>query len=387
MKSFIRSVVKQYLTEQKEKYDTLDMLRNYKGNNVVLQDLSTEVKALGKLTKLKTNKAISQFKKEFYGPSILDSMRHNERLHSEIKNLGTITYNNLIRGNKKKLLIPTEKVKISQPERQWSLDNLRDLIFFKKHVKKTNQKFDFPDRKEPITIEEECSKLIRQLGSKDFWGLIEDGEWSVLNRINTNYTNWIKLIAKRDLNRDLVGNTVEEKVKDYFYEKPFEQVYDLSDFTSAQKSLIKSEIPKLSFADIDIINLLLSADDSEIDYDFNRMVDRVKKTTIKGEDSEKKFYKTLVDSGIPREDIKVFSSYGNLVDITFQCDLMVKLNGEWIPIQVKSMPTTNTKLLNYDIGGLLVYPAPTKYKCGKWVCHDGKSLPVSFDQKYLNISC
>jgi len=46
MRGFIKSLLK----EQEEKYDTLAMLSDYTGNNSKLQDLSRELKVLGKLS-------------------------------------------------------------------------------------------------------------------------------------------------------------------------------------------------------------------------------------------------------------------------------------------------------------------------------------------------
>jgi len=140
-------------------------------------------------------------------------------------------------------------------------------------------------------------------------------------------------------------------------------------------------------ADVDIISLLISADDSESDYDYTRMLERIKKTTEKGESSERQFISDLISNGVPKENIKNFSSYGNLVDITFQCDLMVKFEDKWIPIQIKSSQSKYSKLLSYDIGGILVYPAEKKRDCGNWVYDTGKGLPKSFDEDFFGLVC
>lgn len=383
----MRDLVRRILSEQKEKYDTLELLRNYKGNDITLQNLGRKLRVVGKITKEELKRAISQFKKEYYATSILDSLRNDTKLQDEIKSLGTKTYNNLIRTNKRKMLEMNKTVKVSQPERNWILENIQSLVFFKDNVKDTTETFNFPDRKESQTIKQECYQLIRQLGGRDFWGFIEKNDWSILNRINTNYTNWIKLIAKKDVEGYLSGKTTRDKVNSYFEEKPIEQVIDMSDFDEEQKKIILNNVPKLSFADSDVISLLISADDPENDYDYTRMVERVKKTTEIGEAAEQNFINHLISNGIPKSDIKKFSSFGNLVDITFQCDLMVKLNGTWTPIQVKSKEQKYSKLLSYNIGGLLVYPAPSKYQCGKWIYYTGKSLPKSFDEDFLHISC
>jgi len=383
----MNKVIRKFLVEQVEKYDTYEMLRNYQGPDITLQDIGRKLKVFGKITKAEYNKAVSQFKKEYYATSILDSIRTNQKIHDLIKYLGTKTYNDLIRSNKKIMLKNNKNVKVGQPERNWILQNVRDLIFFKNNIQDTGRKFDFPDREYKSTITNECNKLIRQLGARDFFGFVEKDDWSILNRINTNYTNWIKLIAKSDVAGLLVGNTVNEKVKSYFEERPIDQVVDLSEFGPQQSNLIKLKVPELSLADVDIISLLISADDSESDYDYNRMVERVRKTTEKGESAERDFISDLLMNGIPEGNIKSFSSYGNLVDITFQCDLMVKFDDKWIPIQIKSFQAKYSKLLSYDIGGILVYPAEKKRDCGNWVYDSGKGLPKSFDEDFLGVKC
>jgi hypothetical protein len=195
------------------------------------------------------------------------------------------------------------------------------------------------------------------------------------------------LIAKSDVEGQLEGRTVTDKVKSYFTEKPIESVVDLSEYGPRERDLIKLKVPKMSLADVDIISLLISADDSESDYDYVRMLERIKKTTEKGESAERQFMSDLISNGVPKENIKNFSSYGNLVDITFQCDLMVKFKDTWVPIQIKSSQSKYSKLLSYDIGGILVYPAEKKRDCGNWVYDTGRGLPKSFDEDFLGLVC
>jgi hypothetical protein len=385
MKGFIKSLLK----EQAEKYDTLDMLTNYEGNNSKLQNLSLELRATGKLSNTKIKDAVTQFKKEFYEPTILSSLQFNKQMQSLIMDLGTKAYNDILRSNKRFLLQDLTKIKIGTPEREWMNRNVSDLRFFKKHIHDTNEKFSFPDRNEKVSISDEVTNLLKLIVKRDFWGFIEGNEWSILNKINTNYTNWSKLIAKRDKDKDLGENgSPKEKVLQYFKQKPVEEIHGLSEFTEEQKKIIKTKVPTLSFADEDIIVLLRQAENHNGDYDFNKMKNRIMSTTNKGDNAENDFISWLIFNGVPKTDIRVFSSYGNLVDITFQCDLMAKLNDVWVPIQVKSSDrTTGSKLLNYNIGGILVYPAPKKVKCGRWVYLTGTSLPKSFDEDFLNLNC
>jgi len=385
MRGFIKSLLK----EQEEKYDTLAMLSDYTGSNSKLQDLSRELKVLGKLSNTKIKDAVTQFKKEFYEPTILSSLQFNKQMQSLIMDLGTKAYNDILRSNKRFLLSDLNKVKIGTPEREWINRNVSDLRFFKRHITDTGEKFSFPDRDEKVSISDEITNLLKLLVKRDFWGFIEGDEWSILNKINTNYTNWSKLIAKRDKEGDLGNNgSPKDKVTNYFKQRPIEEIHDLSEFDEDQKRIVRTKIPTLSFADEDIITILRTAESPDTDYDFNKMRNRIMSTTDKGDNAEDNFIAWLLFNGIPKSDIRVFSSYGNLVDITFQCDLMVKFNDKWVPIQVKSSDrTTGSKLLNYGIGGILVYPAPKKIKCGRWIYITGTSLPKSFDEDFLNLHC
>jgi hypothetical protein len=385
----MRGFIKTLLKEQEDKYDTLAMLRDYQGSNSKLKDLSLELRVKGKLSNTKIKEAITQFKKEFYEPTILSSLQFNKQMQSLIMDLGTKAYNDILRSNKRFLLKDLNKIKIGTPEREWMNRNVSDLRFFKKHITDTDEKFNFPDRDEKVSISDEVTNLLKLLVKRDFWGFIEGNEWSILNKINTNYTNWSKLIAKRDKEGDLGDNSgPKDKVMNYFKQRPVEEIHDLSEFDEDQKKIIKTKVPTLSFADEDIITILRAADSPDSDYDFNKMRNRIMSTTDRGDNTENDFIAWLLYNEIPESDIRVFSSYGNLVDITFQCDLMVKLKDKWVPIQVKSSEkTTSSKLLNYGIGGILVYPAPKKIKCGKWVYLTGTSLPKDFDEDFLNLHC
>jgi hypothetical protein len=385
----MKELIKSLLKEQTVKYDTLELLANYTGSNPKLLSLSDELKTNGKLSSTKINDAITQFKKEFYDPTILSSLQYNPQLQSLIINLGTKAYKDIIRSDKKFLLSGLNKVKIDTPGKEWLDRNISDLKFFKNHVYSTGEKFNFPDRDEKVSISDEIINLLTLLAKQDFWGFIEGDEWSILNKINTNYTNWSKLIAKKDKEGDLGQNSSsKDKVFNYFKQRPIEEIHDLSEFNEDQKRIIKSKVPTLSFADEDIIVLLRQAESPDEDYDFNKMKNRILSTTNKGDNTENNFISWLIYNGIPKSNIRTFSSYGNLVDITFQCDLMVKFENEWVPIQVKSSDkNVGSKLLKYGIGGILVYPAPKNIKCGKWIYITGTSLPKSFDEDFLNLYC
>jgi len=71
---------------------------------------------------------------------------------------------------------------------------------------------------------------------------------------------------------------------------------------------------------------------------------------------------------------------------------MVKLNGKWVPIQVKSSDKSavDSQIHKFDIGGIAVYEAPKKLQCGSWIyvsSRRGLKSQGSFDEDFLNIQC
>jgi hypothetical protein len=147
----------------------------------------------------------------------------------------------------------------------------------------------------------------------------------------------------------------------------------------------------LSIAEFDLIESFIthshkSPNTTAIDQ-LDNIMDRLKNTTSLGDQAEDDFIMWLQTHNVRPKDIIRFNTYGNLVDVTFQTDLLLNHNGQWIPIQVKNKETKISKLLNYNIGGIIIYPAPTKFNCGSWIFFNGESLAKSFDEVYFNLSC
>jgi hypothetical protein len=119
---------------------------------------------------------------------------------------------------------------------------------------------------------------------------------------------------------------------------------------------------------------------------LNNIINRIKKTTKSGDKSEDEFIKWLIiDKNVPESKIHSFSSYGNLVDITFQTDLILELNGVKVPIQVKSSEK-DSKLLSYNIGGIVVFPnkgTEQKINYGDWLYKIKGGIAQSFEKDFF----
>jgi len=319
--------------------------------------------------------------------SIAQKVFDNKSIKNLITDLGIKTYNDLVRTSKGSLLsfIVNGEVKkmVGSPSQTWVERNKTDLTTFKDHVKDTGKKHKFPDRIGKYTITQEVNKLLESLEYDDFYGFIEDGEWSILNRLGSNWSNWVAMIKKRDDMGHLQSDDLESKVQEYFKQRPIDE------FGIKNKKSVSFN-PTLSMAEYDIIYAFVVLAKEFRNDELDEIRARLKKTTEKGEHNENEFIKFLSENGIT--DIKNFSSYGNLVDMTFQVDLMANINGEWVPIQVKSdvKSASDSKIHQYNFGGIAIYPLPKKSDCGKWGYVDKKGSfdkHGSFDEDFLNLSC
>jgi hypothetical protein len=297
-------------------------------------------------------------------PEPMDIQDFEERLklktnQKEIVELGTKTYLDLTRGMKK-FLINSDKIKVGKPNKNWINQNISDLEFFRDNLSFTEQKFVF-DKKEKRTINEQINFLLERLKKQDFYGVLEkEGDefvWSILNKINSNYSNWNHMIIQREMKGDLGPKnlSIEQKIKNYFEQTS----YNKDDFDVDEETFLylKRHADTMSLADLDILEAINSKDEQKkAGQKIDKIISNLKKTTEKGDKTEEQFVKWLIDKGYDLSHIRNFSSPGNLVDITFQTDLLLLGKNGWIPIQVKSSDKY-TKLLSYKIAGAcLIYP-------------------------------
>lgn len=392
MKDLIRKILK----EEVEKFDTLKLIRDYKGSNVFMNSIKTQLEKKGTLSQKQLESAINFFKIKFYKDSLIyDSLQ--KHYQGKMKELGIKAYLNLIKTPKKNFLKPSKdyKIIVDKPSQEWVDRNLDDLTFFIKNTKNSPNPHKFEDRINLSTTHEEALILIRELRIEKFVGFVEvDGDkktWSILNKVDTNTINWAKMITKRYLNGDLgVGSAGDALIK-YFEQKSISDFYpEFEHLEKHKKNIVSSSAETLSFAEFDIIEAFHHQNDEDTEMlgidPLNNIINRIKKTTESGDLSEDKFIEWLIiNKNVPQSNIHSFSSPGNLVDITFQTDLILDLNGVKTPIQVKSSDV-NTKLLSYDIGGIMVFPnkgAEQKINYGDWLYKTKGGIAKSFEKDFF----
>jgi hypothetical protein len=323
----MRDLIKRILRESvgliyESNEDIIQKLRDYNGTSNFINSVKSQIE-----------RGLSQRQIDAVKNSLLPEDNWND-INDIIKNKGIELYNNIINSNKKDLF--KNKSLVSQPSDDWYNKNLIDL-----------DKFYLKLKKPPEDITIKYNRIKTKLKNKEYYGFIEDGNWSILNKFNTNYTLWRKLIDETYINSKL---TFLEKINDFFNQKPISEIFPNS----------KSEFEKLKKENnIDIKTFSLA--EKEIIKDINsnssqKIVDVINKTTGEGNETENKFKKYLGD-----KDIVDFSSPGNIVDMEFNVDLMVHDPEGWIPIQVKSNKEEAKKcpLLKTGINGIAVYPDDT----------------------------
>jgi hypothetical protein len=392
MKDLIRKIIK----EEVEKFDTLQLIRDYKGSNVFMNSIKAQLERKGTLSQSQLEKAIEIFKTNFYKDSLIyDSLQ--KHYQSKIKELGIEAYLNLMKTSKKNFLKPSidYKIIVDKPTQEWVIRNSNDLKFFIKNTKNSPSSHKFEDRINQSTTHEEALSLIRELSTEKFVGFVEvDGEkktWSILNKINTNTINWARMITKRYLNGDLGRGSARDALLKYFEQQSISDFYtEFEHLDKHEKNKVSNSAETLSFAEFDIIEAFHHQNDEDTEMlgidPLNNIINRIKKTTKSGDKSEDEFIKWLIiDKNVPESKIHSFSSYGNLVDITFQTDLILELNGVKVPIQVKSSEK-DSKLLSYNIGGIVVFPnkgTEQKINYGDWLYKIKGGIAQSFEKDFF----
>lgn len=397
----MRELIRRILREQKEQYNTIEMIRNYSGDNSNLIKYKRRLERDGWLDDKDIKSAIREFKLEYWSDTVVPSVKREDGYRKLIQKLGAETYYRII--NKKKelftQLVGDDRIVVGLPSEEWILKNQEDLDFFRSRVEyvgDSGRKYRFGNHNEIKTITQEISHLAELLnltkeivtGEKrsslksPIQGFIEKNEWSVLNKVATNWSNWSKMIGKREKEGFLGNGSVESKIINYFKEQPISSIID-----EIPSQHILNQLYYISYAELDLAEAIQEINDDLRTYEIEKIKNRLKRTTSIGDATESKFTQWLIANKI---EFKNFSSPGNLVDMTFSVDLMALINNEWVPIQVKSSDTYS-KLLKYNIGGIVVYPKPNNNPaCGDWIYvsnSGGFDKRGSFDKDYLNLNC
>ena len=372
MRELIKNELRLYKASLKENLDfsedeVKELLKNYSGSVKMIIDFKGKVILGSELTQKQKEAAKDFFVREKLSKTILSNLEPGNDLGRQVIKYGIETYLNLIKSGKKYLFKPREDltIKVGTPSPEWVKRNIGDLKEFRDKLSEDSleKKFELVGGEE-ITLGEKIDEILNTLSSDPnaYPGFIENGEWSIVNKLDTNYTNWFRILAELDSSGALRGNTPKEKVDLFFKQFPVESMLPPQKVDNLK--IIEKEfgvqIPTLSHADYEILK--------EFNKDFLNIKKRLINSTVKGDRNEqniKGVFKLFSGGSIRESDIYDFSSYGNRVDQVFGVDMMVYMylpnHGEekyWVPIQAKTekIQANKSNLLKFDIGGIAIFP-------------------------------
>jgi hypothetical protein len=359
---------------KKDENNVEELIKKYSGSNKKINDtLKKKVFSNSPLTPKQKKGAEDFFMKEKLSKTSLANLKKDTPLGKEVIKQGIETYLGLIKSGKKHLFKSRKELSIviGNPSPEWVEKNIKDLKEFRKKLSKKSLEKDYVlVGGETVKLSDKIDEILGVLtkNPNSYVGFIENGEWSIMNKLDTNYVNWFRMLKELDSMGKLKGNNPNEKVEYFFKQSPVESESVLNKEKLYNLRLIEEKfgvkIPTLSLADIEILK--------DYNKDFLNIKERLMGTTREGERVEGNVigsFKLFSGGSIREDDIYDFSSYGNRVDQIFGVDMMVNMylpgHGEekyWVPIQVKSRRENAyyTNLTKSDIGGIAVFETSNK---------------------------
>ena len=366
-------ILKQLRKPLNESLDVSDeelnnLLRSYEGSNNFINDLKGKIVFNKQLTQKQKDAGKDFFIKEKLNKTLLPNLNLGTDLGKTIIKKGIETYVDLITSGKKHLFKSREDLntKIGTPGPDWIKRNVVDLEELRNKLspESLSKNIKFPNGVE-TSINSIITDIINRLKTnpESYPAFIEkNGEWSIINKLDTQYTNWFRLIAEADYYNRLKGATSEEKVNSFFKQVPIKDLIDSKKVENLKiiENLFDVKIPTLSRADLEIL--------IEYNKDFLNIKKRLLVSSEKGDKVEGNIrgsLKIFSNNAITDSDIIDFSSPGNRVDQVFGIDMIVNMyvpafseEKYWVPIQVKSNKDRAkfSILLSYGIGGISAAP-------------------------------
>jgi len=307
---------------------------------------------------------------------------------SEIVKSGITVYHDIIKSD---LIIflndifdPKLKIQIGKPSGEWFRANLNDLREFRNSI--TNYLGNMVKWREgAMTINDKIEETRKKLQDQDWYGIVENGDWSILNKIDTNYTSWAKDITKRQLNGDLPMGSDMKIIKKYFEKRDVNEILPKEWIDTLRKveKLKKIRIDKISFAHVDFINRF----HRDKEDGLTELKNNLMSTTLKGDESEDHFFTLLSNRPQNFHNVKRYALWGNVVDMIFGVDGSAKFADGFKLIQVKSSENLAKKAIikNLGIPYVSVYPISKKFKFTfNYFSENNPSEPSNFNIKYVN---
>ena len=352
--------------------EMIRLIKNYSGNNKMINDFKRKAFSVNVNFTDKQKQAAKGFferenEREKFSHTILSQLDPTNDLGKEVVRLGIDTYVNLIKSSKKHLFKTREDltIKVGTPGPEWVKRNVNDLTDLKNKLSEESlsKKIELPSGEE-TTIKAKVEQILKTLETDPnaYPGFIENGQWSIVNKLDTNYSNWFRILGELDLQKRLRGSSGKQKVENFFKQVPVNEILPPQKVENLKviETELDVKIPTLSQADLEIL--------IEFNKDFLNIKKRLMNTTERGDQNELNItgtFKLFSGGAITDSDIIHFSSHGNRVDQVFGIDMLVYMyvpakgnEKYWVPIQAKSNKFTANKsmLLNFDIDGIAVFP-------------------------------
>jgi len=360
---------KQLLNENLEISDDemIGLIKNYTGSNKMINDFKRKTTIGQNFTDKQKEAAKDFFVREKLSHTISAQLDPVNPLGREVIRLGIDTYVNLIKSAKKHLFKTRDDltIKVGTPGPAWIERNIHDLTELNEKLseKSLSKQIELPSG-EVTTIKSKVEQILETLENDPdaYPGFIENGEWSIVNKLDTNYSNWFRILGELDSKGKLKGSNPRQKVENFFKQVPVTEILipqKVENLMAIEKEF-GIEIPTLSQADFEILK--------EYNKDFLNIKKRLMNSTVRGDKNENNITGTIkLFSGgaITDSDIIHFSSHGNRVDQVFGIDMLVYMyvpsfgdEKRWVPVQAKSdKPSANKSiLLKFDIGGISIFP-------------------------------
>lgn len=400
----MKDLIKKFLYEQVDRKEIETKLRRW------VADTEGEGEEIKKLqAKLILNQPISDeeydFAKEFFEkevkkrkissntmshkikPSFKDKAKDQK---NELMSLGTKAYLDLIKTDLSvffnEAFNPKLKMKIGTPSDSWFIQNYNDLVLFQqKTIQWENNNVDWRDGSS-MTIKSKIDELKKKLKDKNFIGLIEGGDWSILNHLDTHYTFWADEITKRQINHDLPMGSDITVIRNYFRPRRLDSVLPKG-WLEKLNQLKKDKglnINSMSFAHVD----LLEKFHEEKEKEFSDMKEKITRTTRFGEDAETDFLTLIENSPEKVNGIKKYASWGNVVDMVFGVDMMANFVDGFKIVQVKNSKSKSQWAFIRKLGipYLSVFPKGGRNKYNfLYFSENNKDIEESFNQNYLSV--
>jgi len=367
--SFIENILK----EETERIDVEKKLKSYTGDIKILGDLLQKLQKGVSLSDEEievAKKELEIFQKQKTTmnntPNISKLIKSSRDLQSKVKSLGIKTYKDLIRTDKKILLntlLENTKFRIDTPNEAWYQRNIDDLEILRSRFKSSVGNIRWSDGS-ISTFDEKITEMINKCKNKDFFGILEkDGDedvWSITNKLDTNYSNWAEMIEDRQKEGLISGLNYDDLISEYFRQRPIDESITDNELRDKIKDIKKNKnvsVNTFSFAESDIIEAFEDESSPKLKNIFNRL----SSTTREGDYVEENFKKLITSFPKYVEDLHDFSSWGNIVDMVFGIDLIVKLNGTEYAVQVKKdqRHAENAFIRKLGINYVIIYPSPS----------------------------